>query len=85
MELIDFGLEEMEVHEDRVFIYGGFTDFGALSKACEDMEIEGIKAALKRIPTSPLDVTEEQMADIEVIIDKLEDDDDVQAVYTNIA
>lgn len=49
------------------------------------MGIEISKASLKRIPLNQVEVSEEQLADIEKLIDKLEDDDDVQAVYTNIA
>jgi len=45
--------------------------------------IEPQKASLQRIPNTPIDLTEEQMQDLEILIDKLEDDD-VQAVYTNV-
>jgi len=56
-----------------------------LTKAIEEKGIAVSKANLQRIPTSPVEFTDEQMADIEKMLDKLEDDDDVQAVYTNIA
>ncbi len=85
LNLIDFGLEEMDVQDERVVIYGEFTSFGALTKACEDMGIEGVKATLQRIANSPVEFTEDQIKEIEVLIDKLEEDDDVHAVYTNIA
>ncbi len=85
LNLIDFGLEEMDVQDDRVVIYGEFTSFGELAKACEDMGIEGYKATLQRIANNPVEFTDAQIDDIEVLIDKLEEDDDVQAVYTNIA
>ena len=85
LNLIDFGLEEMDVQDDRVLIYGEFTSFGELAKACEDMGIEGVKATLQRIANSPVEFTEAQIEEIEVLIDKLEEDDDVHAVYTNIA
>ena len=85
LNLIDFGLEEMDVQEDRVLVYGEFTSFGDLTKACEDMGIEGVKATLQRIANSPVELTESQIEEVEVLIDKLEEDDDVQAVYTNIA
>jgi len=85
LALIDAGLEEIEENEGYVYIYGDFTDFGALNKGCEDLGIEVKKATLQRIPTSPVEFTEEQIEEIEVLIDKLEDDEDVQAVYTNIA
>jgi YebC/PmpR family DNA-binding regulatory protein len=83
--LIDAGLEEIEENEGTVYVYGDYKDFGSLSKAFEDLKIDVTKASLQRIPSSPIDLTEEQMIEIEKLIDKLEDDEDVQAVYTNIA
>jgi YebC/PmpR family DNA-binding regulatory protein len=84
LELIDAGLEELEVTEDKIFAYADYTNFGTLSKAFEEKKIPIIKANLQRIPTNPVEFTEEQMTDIEKLIDKLEEDDDVQAVYTNV-
>lgn len=85
LELIDAGLEEMEVVEDGVFVYGAFTSFGTLTTAVEKLGIEVTKANAERIPKNPMEFTEEQMVDIEKLLDKIEDDEDVQAVYTNIA
>jgi transcriptional/translational regulatory protein YebC/TACO1 len=51
----------------------------------EDMQIEIQKSSLKRIPTSPVEFSEEQLLDIEKMLDKIEDDDDIQQVFTNIA
>ena len=85
LEMIDFGLEEIEIDGDTVYAYGDYTNFGTLTKAFEDKQIEVSKADLQRIPTSPIEVTDEQMADIEKLINKLEDDDDVQNVFTNLA
>ncbi|HPQ20301.1 MAG TPA: YebC/PmpR family DNA-binding transcriptional regulator [Saprospiraceae bacterium] len=85
LEMIDFGLEEFEIDGDTVYAYGDYTNFGTLTKAFEDKQIEVSKADLQRIPTSPIEVTDEQMADIEKLINKLEDDDDVQNVFTNLA
>lgn len=84
-ELIESGLEEIEEVEDIVYIYGDYTNFGSLSQAIEDMGIEIKKASLKRFALNQVEFTEEQLIDIEKLIDRLEDDDDVQAVYTNIA
>jgi YebC/PmpR family DNA-binding regulatory protein len=85
LELIDAGLEEIEEHEGEFFAYADFTSFGALSSAFEKLGINVTKANLKRYPNTPVEFTEEQMVDIEKLLDKLEDDEDVQAVYTNIA
>lgn len=85
LELIDAGLEEIELNEDKVYAYGDYTSFGSLSQALEDMNIDVTKANLQRIPTSPVEFTEEQLEDIEKMLDKIEDDDDIQQVFTNIA
>lgn len=84
LELIDAGLEEVEENEGTVYVYGDYTNFGTLTHAFEEKNIE-VKATLQRIPTSPVEFSEEQIEEIEKMLDKLEDDDDVQAVYTNIA
>tara|TARA_Y100001980_G_C14556922_1_gene354040 strand:- start:4296 stop:5006 length:711 start_codon:yes stop_codon:yes gene_type:complete len=85
LELIDAGLEEIITNEDRVYLYADYTNFGTLSKALEDKEIDVKKASLQRIPNSPVEFSEEQMEEIEKMLDRIEDDDDVQAVFTNIA
>jgi len=85
LQLIDAGLDEIDEHEDMCFAYAEYTQFGPLSKAFEDLKIEVKKATLQHIPNTSVEFTEEQLEDIEKLIDKLEEDDDVQAVYTNIA
>lgn len=85
LSLIDYGLEEIEADGDQVIAYGEFTSFGKLSKACEDMGLEITSAKLERIPNSTVEFTEAQISEIEEMIDKLEDDADVQSVFTNIA
>jgi YebC/PmpR family DNA-binding regulatory protein len=85
LELIDAGLEEIEDSEGRVYVYGDYTSFGSLSGALEARGIAVEKSGLQRIPSSPVEFGEDQLADIEKMLDKIEDDDDVQAVYTNIA
>jgi YebC/PmpR family DNA-binding regulatory protein len=85
LELIDHGLEELEENDGIVFVYGDFTNFGSLSQACEQLGIELTKASLQRISNNPQEFSDEQLDEIEALIDKLEDDEDVQAVFTNIA
>ena len=94
LELIDFGLEEIEediepqeVGDDIkiVRVYGDFTAFGELSKALEDMQIEVKKATLEYIANTPIELSDEQMEEIDTLIDKLDQDADVQSVFTNIA
>jgi len=93
LELIDYGLEEIEEDvepqengEDKqiIRVFGEFEAFGELSKALEEMKIEVNKAQIQYIANTPIDLTDEQLEEIDVLIDKLEDDEDVQAVYTNI-
>lgn len=83
--LIDGGLEEIEENEGTSYTSDDFTNFDSLSQAFEDFKIEVLKANLKRLPNAPAKFSEEQLNDIEKLIDKLEDNVDVQAVYTNIA
>jgi len=85
LELIDAGLEEIEENEGIVYAYADYTSFGELAQALDSMKIEVSKAILKRFPTTPVEFPEDQLDEIEKLIDKLEEDDDVQAVYTNIA
>ena len=85
LELIDHGLEELEENDGIVFVYGDFTNFGSLSQACEQLGIELTKASLQRIPNTPQEFSDERLDEIEALIDKLEDNEDVQAVFTNIA
>ncbi len=85
LELIDAGVEEISEHEGMVYVYGDYTAFGNLSAVLEEKQIDVKKASLQRIPNSPQEFTEDQMEEIEKLIDKLEEDDDVQAVFTNIA
>lgn len=84
LEMIDYGLQSVEVDEDTVYAYAEYTEFGNMATALEKMEIEVAKSDLQRLPTSPVDFTDEQMEDIEKLIDKLEEDDDVQAVFNNL-
>jgi YebC/PmpR family DNA-binding regulatory protein len=85
LALIDEGLEEIEEVEGIFYAYADYTSFGALSHALENLNIDVQKAVLKRYSNEPVEFTEEQLEDIEKMLDKLDDDDDVQAVYTNIA
>lgn len=85
LELIDAGLEEIEENEDMTYAYAEYTSFGEMSEALEKLNVDVKKAILKRFATDPVEFSEEQMEEIEKLLDKLEEDDDVQAVYTNIA
>ncbi len=85
LELIDAGLEEIEEEDGLVLAYANYTNFGNMNQKFEELGIELIKAELKRIPNNPQEFSEEQQNDMIKLLEKLEEDDDVQAVYTNIA
>lgn len=89
LEMIDHGLEEIETRETEedapsYVAYGDYTSFGSLAQAFEEQQIEVKKASLQRLPTSPIQLSEEQLDEVEKLLDKLEDDEDVQSVFTNI-
>jgi len=84
LELIDFGLTEIEEGEGEIFVYGDYTSFGTLHEGIEKLGLEVKKGSLQYLPNASVSLSEEQMSEIERLLDKLEDDDDVQAVYTNI-
>ena len=84
LDLIDFGLTEIEQDGETIYAYSGYTDFGTLSTALEERNIEVSKADLQRFPTSPVEFTDDQMTEIEKMLDKLEENEDVQAVFTNV-
>ncbi len=85
LSLIDAGLEELEAHEGNIIAYADYTQYGVLTKAIEGLGVEIQKSSLKRYATNPVEFSEEEMEEIEKMLDKMEDDEDVQAVYTNIA
>ena len=83
--LIDYGLEKIELNESEIIIYGDYTSYGTINKGLNKLNINPSKSFLKRIPKNPMEFTEDQLIDIEKMLDKLEDDDDVQFVFTNIS
>jgi YebC/PmpR family DNA-binding regulatory protein len=85
LDLIDSGVEEMEEDgEGNLLISAGFTDFGNIQKALEDKKIEILNAELQRIPTTYVEVNEEQEAEINLLLDLIESDDDVTNVFHNM-
>jgi YebC/PmpR family DNA-binding regulatory protein len=83
-ELIDFGAEEVELDENEIIIYADFGSFGSIQKALESKKIEIISANFEYIPNDFKEITPEQEETINKMIERLEDDDDVQAVFHNI-
>ena len=81
LELIDFGAEEVFEDEDGIHIYAPFQNFGSIQKELENRDIEIISSGFERIPQVTKSLNEEQTADVEKLLEKLEEDDDVQNVY----
>lgn len=85
LELIDFGADEIFKEDEEIVIYTPFTEFGAMQKALEERGIPVISSELQRIPTTyAAALTEQQEEEILNLIDTIEEDDDVQAVYHNM-
>ncbi|MBC7864691.1 MAG: YebC/PmpR family DNA-binding transcriptional regulator [Bacteroidia bacterium] len=86
LELIDAGCEEITFDDetDELIIQSSFNDFGLMQKALEDKNIEVINASKVFFANTTKEITEEQENDVMAMIEKMEDDDDVVAVYTNV-
>ena len=84
LELIDFGAEEFESDENEVAVYTSFSDFGPMQKALEEKGITIISAELDRIPATYAEVDDAQRAEVMKMIEKIEEDEDVQNVFHNM-
>jgi YebC/PmpR family DNA-binding regulatory protein len=85
LELIDFGLEEIgEDAEGNIIIRTPYEEFGTMSKALEDKGITPLSAELTRIPTTTVELPEDQAKEVLDLVDRLEQDEDVQKVYHNL-
>jgi len=84
LELIDAGLEEIEEEDGVCLVTADYKSFGTLNNALEDMGIEITKANLERMANTPISINEEEQADVDKILERLEDDEDVQKVFTNL-
>jgi YebC/PmpR family DNA-binding regulatory protein len=84
LELIDFGVDEVFADENEIIIYGEFKSYSEIQKYLEENGFEITTAEFERIPNDTKEVTEEQREQVMKLIDKLEDDEDVQNVYHNM-
>lgn len=85
LELIDFGADEIFEEDDAILIYAPFEEFGNLQKGIESLDVEVINSGFERIPMDTKKLTEEQEEEVDKLIEKLEEDDDVQNVFHNMA
>ena len=81
LELIDFGAEEIGVDEDSIMIYGAFESYGGLQKKLEEDGIDIVESAFDRIPSTTKELGPDETAEVEKLIEKLEEDEDVQNVF----
>ncbi len=84
-EFIDFGAEEVFADDENIMIYGSFESFGAIQKELENREIEILSSGFERIPSVMKKLTDaDQIAAVEKLLEKIEDDDDVLNVFHNM-
>jgi len=81
LELIDHGLEEIFEDEDGILIYAPFESFGDIQSYLEEKNIEILSSGFERIPQVTKKLTPEEAADVEKLLERIEEDDDVQNVY----
>ena len=85
LELIDYGLEELKTEDDgSILIIADFKEYGNMSKKLEELKIEYEKGSIQYLPNSPVEIDDNTMEELTKLLDKLEDDEDVQNVYTNL-
>jgi len=87
LELIDFGLEDINHDEEhnQFIIQTQFVDFGKMQSALEERKINVLETSKTYIPTTTKELPPEQEAEVMAMIEKMEEDDDIQAVYHNLA
>lgn len=85
LELIEFGADEIEETENELIIYTKFADFGSMQKALEEKKINILSAEKQRIPNTVTVLNDAQQKEVRELIEALEEDDDVQAVFHNMA
>ncbi len=81
LDMIDFGAEEVFIDEDGILIYAPFESFGAIQKELESRNIEILSSGFERIPQVTKELTTEEAEEVEKLLEKIEEDDDVQNVY----
>ena len=81
LDFIDFGVEEVFIDDNDILIYAPFEYFGEIQSELEKRKIEIVSSGFDRIPNTFKEVNDEQKTEIEKLLEKIEDDDDVQNVY----
>ena len=84
LDLIDFGIDEVIIDENEILIYSSFENYGIIQKELEFRKINIISSEFERIPKQFKTLSEEKKDKVNVLIEKIEDDDDVQNVFHNM-
>ncbi|WP_299528801.1 YebC/PmpR family DNA-binding transcriptional regulator [Ulvibacterium sp.] len=84
LDMIDYGAEEVFVDDDGILIYAPFESFGSIQKELEHRGIEILSSGFERIPQVTKELTQEESEDVEKLLEKIEEDDDVQNVFHNM-
>ncbi len=84
LEMIEFGVQEIFAEDEEIMIYGEFEAFGPIQKYLEDNSFEIVSAEFERIPTETKELNEEQVAAIDKLLGKFEEDEDVTNVFHNM-
>ncbi|MDE6344551.1 MAG: YebC/PmpR family DNA-binding transcriptional regulator, partial [Muribaculaceae bacterium] len=84
LELIDYGVDEIEADEEEIVLYGAFEEFANIQKYLESNDFEIVSAEFERIPHELKEVTAEQRVALDKLLEKLEEDEDVQNVFHNM-
>lgn len=85
LELIDYGVDELEVEEEDILLYGDFTSYAEIQNFLEENGFEIYSAEFERIPRDTKTLNDEERAQIEKLLEKFEEDEDVQNVFHNMA
>jgi YebC/PmpR family DNA-binding regulatory protein len=86
LEMIDYGVEEIfkDEEEDAIMLYGPFEEFGNISRGLDEKGLEILESGTEYIPTDTKELNEEEQKDLEKLLERLDEDDDVQNVYTTM-
>lgn len=85
LEMIDHGLEDLMHDENDIYLYTSFHDFGKMQKALEEKSIEATNTELQFVPTTTKELPEDQVKEVRELLEKLEEEDDVQSVFHTLA
>lgn len=84
LEMIDYGVQELFIEDDSIMIYGAFESYGSIQKYLEENNFEILSAEFERISNDTKELTPEQIAEVEILLEKVEEDEDVSNVFHNM-